>query len=204
MKVKTSHAMVTLILGGARSGKSAWAERLAAGSGRPVVYLATATAGDEEMAARIAAHRAERPADWSTVEAAYDVTDAMLAQVAGGEVVLVDCLTLWVSNLLLREMGDEPDAMTFEHARALEAEIVALADDLLDRARGAGIDLILVSNEVGMGLVPPFPMGRVYRDMLGRVNQAVAQRADSVVLMVAGLPVDLRQLSRSMPERHEP
>jgi adenosylcobinamide kinase/adenosylcobinamide-phosphate guanylyltransferase len=188
--------MVTLVLGGARSGKSAWAERLAAASGRPVVYLATATAGDAEMAARIAAHRAARPARWRTIEAPYDVTEAVLEHAVEGDVVLLDCLTLWVSNLLVRAIGDDPEATTFDRARVLEVEIVARAEDLLDRARGAGIALILVSNEVGMGLVPPFPMGRLYRDVLGRVNQAVARRAESVVLMVAGLPVDLRQLTR--------
>ncbi|MGH2617044.1 MAG: bifunctional adenosylcobinamide kinase/adenosylcobinamide-phosphate guanylyltransferase [Thermomicrobiales bacterium] len=194
------NATVTLVLGGARSGKSAWAEHLAAASGRPVAYLATAVAGDEEMAARIAAHRAARSPQWRTIEAPYDVTDAMLAQVTEGEVVLVDCLTFWVSNLLLREIGDDPDvAMTTAEVQAQEDDVVARTHALLDAAPRVGVDLILVSNEVGMGLVPPFPLGRLYRDVLGRVNQTVAQRADSVVLMVAGLPIDLRQLTRVTP-----
>jgi adenosylcobinamide kinase / adenosylcobinamide-phosphate guanylyltransferase len=186
---------LTLILGGARSGKSAYAERLAATSRRPVLYLATATAGDEEMAARIAAHRAARPAGWRTVEAPEELVGAVAAHAREGEVVLVDCLTLWVSNVLLREIGEAADAVPFAVESALEARLCAETDRLLDRAKELGAALMLVSNEVGMGLVPPFPLGRVYRDALGRVNQTVARRADAVVLMVAGIPVDLRRLA---------
>jgi adenosylcobinamide kinase / adenosylcobinamide-phosphate guanylyltransferase len=194
--VKAS-ASSTLILGGARSGKSAYAERLAAAAGRPVLYLATATAGDAEMAARIAAHRAVRPAGWRTVEAPEELVGAVAAHARPGDVVLVDCLTLWVSNLLLRELGEADDAVPFAVASALEARLCAEADRLLDQAHASGVSLILVSNEVGMGLVPPFPLGRVYRDALGRVNQSVARRADTVVLMVAGIPLDLRQGPRA-------
>jgi adenosylcobinamide kinase / adenosylcobinamide-phosphate guanylyltransferase len=188
-------ASSTLILGGARSGKSAYAERLAAAAGRPVLYLATATARDEEMAARIAAHRAARPAGWRTVEAPEELVGAVAAHARAGDVILVDCLTLWVSNVLLREIGEVGDAVPFAVASALEARLCAEADRLLDQARASGVELILVSNEVGMGLVPPFPLGRVYRDALGRVNQTVAERVDAVVLMVAGIPVDLRRLA---------
>jgi adenosylcobinamide kinase/adenosylcobinamide-phosphate guanylyltransferase len=199
MKSLAMNAAVTLILGGARSGKSAYAEQIAAASGRPVLYLATATAGDEEMAARIAAHRASRPAAWTTVEAPEDLAGAVAAHAREGDVVLVDCLTLWVSNRLLREIGEAADAVPVATASALEARLCAETDRLLDRGKAMGVGLILVSNEVGMGLVPPFPLGRVYRDALGRVNQTVARRADAVVLMVAGIPVDLRKLAAVVP-----
>ncbi len=191
------NSRVTLILGGARSGKSAWAERLAARSGQPVLYVATATAGDAEMAERIAAHRASRPAAWRTVEATHELASAVRTRARPGEVVLVDCLTLWVSNVVLRQIADAPDVATVPHDDwvAAEARILAATEDLLDSAPAAGVSLVLVSNEVGMGLVPPSPLGRRYRDILGRVNQAVARRADSVVLMIAGLPVDLRRLA---------
>lgn len=188
---------VTLILGGARSGKSAWAEHLATGTGQRVVYLATATAGDDEMAERIAAHRASRPPAWRTVEASGELADAVRTHARPNEVVLVDCLTLWVSNEVLRHVGDEQDTAVMSHDdwAAIEAQLLAATDDLLAGASAVGATLILVSNEVGMGLVPPSPLGRRYRDLLGRVNQAVARRADSVVLMIAGLPVDLRRLA---------
>ncbi len=114
-----------------------------------------------------------------------------------GDVVLVDCLTLWVSNAVLRQITKEPDVVTVPHEDwvAAEARVLAATGELLDSGLTAGVSLVLVSNEVGMGLVPPFPLGRRYRDILGRVNQAVARRADSVVLMIAGLPVDLRRLA---------
>lgn len=176
---------MTLILGGARSGKSDYAQRLAAESGRPVLYVATATAGDEEMAERIARHRAARPPDWRTLEAPVNIGQALEGAVAGGEVVLMDCLTLLVSNLMM----DEGEEATEDR---LEARVVGELEAVLKVCTERGTDLIIVSNEVGMGLVPPYPMGRVYRDVLGRANQWLAARADRVVLMVAGIPVELK------------
>lgn len=186
--------LVTLILGGARSGKSAYAEQVAARSGRRVVYVATAVAGDEEMAGRISAHRAARPQEWVTIEAERDLIGAIAAHARGGDVVLVDCLTLWVSNVLVSEWGDGGDTLPWAVASALEERLCIEADELLDRAGQIGADLLLVSNEAGMGLVPPYPLGRVFRDALGRVNQTVARRADQVVLTIAGIAVDLRRL----------
>jgi len=174
-----------LILGGARSGKSDYAQRLATESGRPVLYVATATAGDEEMAERIARHRAARPAHWRTLEAPTDVGRTLEAVIAGGEVVLMDCLTLLVSNLMMGE-GEEVSA------DPLEARVVGELEALLGVCAARGATLIIVSSEVGMGLVPPYPMGRVYRDVLGRANQWLAARADRVVLMVAGIPLEVK------------
>ena len=170
----------TLILGGARSGKSTLAERRAAESGRPVLYVATAAAGDEEMAARIAAHRAARPSAWRTVEAPLDPAEAIREHARPGDVVLLDCATLWVSNRLLAEPAPT------------DAELVADAEAIVEAAHGRGADLVVVSNEVGLGVVPPYPLGRRYRDALGRVNQALAARADEALFLVAGLPMRLK------------
>jgi adenosylcobinamide kinase/adenosylcobinamide-phosphate guanylyltransferase len=183
-------------LGGARSGKSAWAERAARESGRPVLYLATATAIDDEMTERIAAHRAARPVEWRTVEAPLDLAAALRAQARPGDLVLVDCLTVWTSNAILERLGGSAaDDLPAAAWRTIEAEVLAAARDLLRAAKSAEVALILISNEVGMGVVPPFPLGRRYRDVLGRVNQAVASEADKVILMIAGLPIDLRRLA---------
>jgi adenosylcobinamide kinase/adenosylcobinamide-phosphate guanylyltransferase len=177
--------MVILILGGARSGKSEYAQRLAEEMGRSVLYVATATAGDEEMAERIARHRAARPAHWRTLEAPTDVGEALKAAIADARVVLMDCLTLLVSNLLM-ELGETAGE------EALAKQAVRELEEVLRVCEAHGATLIVVSNEVGMGLVPPYPMGRVYRDALGRVNQWLADRADRVILMVAGIPLELK------------
>lgn len=187
---------VTLILGGARSGKSAWAEEVAAASGQPVIYLATADAGDTEMTERIAAHQAARPPGWRTVEAPLDPAGVIRTAARPGDIVLVDCLTLWVSNRLLAGIAPYGEVEDLPAAAwpALDGQLLVDTQALLDAARAAGAALVLVSNEVGLGLVPPYPLGRRYRDLLGRVNQLVARQADRVVLMIAGLPVDLRRL----------
>lgn len=162
------------VLGGARSGKSRFAEALAAATGRPLRYIATAEALDAEMAERIAAHRAARGPHWTTVEAPLDLERA-IAEARPEEAVLVDCLTLWLSNLMLA--GRDP-----------AAALAALTGGL----RAATGPLALVSNEVGLGLVPETPLGRAFRDAQGRLNQAVAAEADLVVFMAAGLPLALK------------
>ena len=189
---------ITLVTGGARSGKSAWADQRAKESGRQVLYVATATAGDDEMAERIAAHQAQRPSHWRTVEEPEHLLHAIQANATPGDAVVVDCLTLWVSNVLLKAIGPERDAdlMAPTEWTAIEASIVNEAQDLLTDARDRDLTLILVSNEVGMGVVPATSLGRHYRDILGRVNQVVGSAADALILMVAGLAVDLRQVPR--------
>ena len=172
---------IVLFTGGARSGKSTRAEQYAAALGRPVVYIATAEAGDDEMRARIAEHRRRRPPEWTTLEAPLHVA-AALAGLSPGTVVLLDCLALLVTNLLLAHEADP--------APAIDAEIAAL----LTAAQARDLTLIVVTNEVGMGVVPPYPLGRAYRDLLGWANQRVAAAADEVYLLVCGIPVELRAL----------
>jgi adenosylcobinamide kinase / adenosylcobinamide-phosphate guanylyltransferase len=166
---------VTLILGGARSGKSRFAERLveeAAGSG---TYCATAEAGDAEMAARIAEHRARRSSFWRTIEVPLDLTAAIDTHAEPDRPMLIDCLTLWLTNLLAAD-------------RIVAHEREALCGALRDMAG----PVVLVANEVGLGLVPETPLGRRFRDEAGRLNQAVAAIAGRVVFVAAGLPLVLK------------
>jgi adenosylcobinamide kinase/adenosylcobinamide-phosphate guanylyltransferase len=178
---------LVLILGGARSGKSSHAERLAAelSSGQGVLYVATAQAWDDEMRARIAKHQADRPASWRTVEAPTGAGAAAAAARRGEPVVLLDCLTLLTSNVVIAL----PEGATAQEA---EAAALAEAQGILDAFRAGDATWILVSNEVGLGIVPPYPLGRLYRDALGRVNQKLAAAADRVVFMVAGLPMGVK------------
>ncbi len=179
---------LTLVTGGARSGKTAFALQLARAARGPVCYVATATAGDEEMTRRIARHREERPLDWLTREAPVDVP-AALAGLPRCDLVVVDCLTLWVSNLLLARLG--PTFPVVEGERAAEAAL-AQVHRLLTWQRQACVTTVVVSNEVGLGIVPADPLTRLYRDTLGRATRLVAAAADRVYLVVAGLALDLR------------
>jgi adenosylcobinamide kinase / adenosylcobinamide-phosphate guanylyltransferase len=215
-----------LILGGARSGKSAYAEDLArrmagreatvADASSPssrgthqrelLVYLATATiqGDDEEMRRRITNHRRSRGDNWLTIEEPYDpgrvLTDGGQLD-RPGNVVLVDCLTLLVSNILLDDTRSQATASVTENidtdwtARERQVE-EAITTLLVAYQRGAG-SLILVSNEVGMGVVPPYPLGREYRDILGRANARVAKEADTVLFMLAGLPIEVKALANA-------
>lgn len=172
-----------LVLGGARSGKSTYAERLAADDGRSVLYVATAQAWDDEMRQRIAAHQQQRPPQWRTLEAPQKVGGAIHAALdAQPAVVLIDCLTLLASNVLLALPESATDA---DATAALMAELDALLTTYQARAGR----WIIVSNEVGLGIVPAYPLGRLYRDALGRANQRLAAAADRVIFMVAGLPM---------------
>ncbi|QIK76449.1 bifunctional adenosylcobinamide kinase/adenosylcobinamide-phosphate guanylyltransferase [Nocardioides piscis] len=167
---------LTFLTGGARSGKSARAVLMASASDRPVTFIATARAGDAEMADRIRLHRAERPARWETVEAPLDL-GAAVAGVGAESVGIIDCLSLWVANLL--ERGD------------CGVEIEAAAERVAAACAASRADWIVVSNEVGMGLVPMHPLGRDYRDRLGRVNATFSRHASLAQLMVAGRALTL-------------
>jgi adenosylcobinamide kinase / adenosylcobinamide-phosphate guanylyltransferase len=179
----------TLILGGARSGKSAMAERLARESGKDVVYLATAHAGDGEMGERIAHHRARRPAHWPTVEESLALAGALRRECTAGRLVLVDCLTLWLTNLMLCGEEPLPESGKLLLPARFDQERAALLD-VLDA--GLPGELILVSNEVGMGIVPMGALSRRFADEAGWLNQEVAARASRVILVAAGLPLVLK------------
>jgi adenosylcobinamide kinase / adenosylcobinamide-phosphate guanylyltransferase len=177
---------LTFILGGARSGKSTHALRMAKASSQPVTFIATATAGDEEMTRRIAVHQHERPAGWVTREIPLGIPAALAAEPVATPIVLLDCLTLLVTNLLM-QAGEAIDE------DALTAQVTAEIDGILKLAHAGRAHWIVVSNEVGLGLVPPYPLGRLYRDLLGRANQQIAAGADEVLWMVAGIAVPIQQ-----------
>lgn len=187
--VHSSH----LVLGGARSGKSRYALEQAAQSGGRVAFLATARALDGDMAARIARHRAERPPRWTTLEEPQDVVATCRRAATTHDLIVVDCATVWVANLM--ERGDD------------DAAVLAAADDLAALQRAHAVSLVIVSNEVGAGVHPPTELGRRFRDLLGFVNQRLASAADRVTLMVAGLPMTVPTIAASAPPapaRREP
>lgn len=169
---------VTLLLGGARSGKSRYAQELAASFQR-VVYIATARPSDSEMRARIAQHRRERPSAWKTVEVAKDLDRVLREESAGADLLLVDCLTIYMASIMGRTRGGGTRVRSHIHA-------------LCEAIQESEASVILVSNEVGCGVVPPYRSGRDYRDSLGELNQQIAKVADNVVLMVAGLPLSVK------------
>jgi adenosylcobinamide kinase/adenosylcobinamide-phosphate guanylyltransferase len=179
----------TLVLGGARSGKSGLAERLARKSGKDVVYVATSYAGDAEMTARIEHHRARRPAEWRTVEEPTALAATLRGLCAPGRLVLVDCLTLWLTNLMFSTTQDYPDVGPVELPPLFDAERGALLD-WLDGAQAG--EVVFVSNEVGMGIVPYGAVSRAFADEAGRLNQDVAARCERVLFVAAGLPLALK------------
>ncbi len=174
----TSRKAITLVLGGARSGKSRYVQTLAAGVA-PVAFVATARPSDEEMQRKIERHRADRPQEWRTIEEPLDLDSVLAEQGSNYRIIVVDCLTLYAANLLDAEHGNLLGVQ-----ERLQRFYAAL--------RSAPCSVALVSNEVGSGIVPPFPEGRTYRDLLGEINQRVASAADNVLLMVAGLPLALK------------
>lgn len=176
---------ITLILGGARSGKSSYAQTLAEETGKSVTFIATAQALDEEMSARIQKHRAERPAAWETIELPFNV--AACVQQIKSEVVILDCVTLLLSNLVMQFVKDDL-VSEGPFMQAVQNEI----EQLIEQIREQRQDWHIISNEVGLGLVPPYQMGRVYRDGLGWANQQLAREADKVILMVAGIPTVIK------------
>lgn len=192
---RRSAPQLILVLGGARSGKSTFAEQLARRSGREVAFIATATASDDDMRDRIARHRASRPREWYCIEEPLNLVGALQEAASSADVLLLDCMTLWVSNWLLAR--GEPDieqlsALNEHYSQEALKEIEALLTAFA--ALDARKSLVVVTNEVGLGIVPAYPLGRLYRDVLGRVNQRLAVAADRVYLMVAGLAVDIKRL----------
>jgi adenosylcobinamide kinase / adenosylcobinamide-phosphate guanylyltransferase len=213
MTADGGRSRLILVTGGARSGKSSFSERLAAdraappvGAGR-VTYLATSETLDEEMAARVAAHRAARPAAWTTVECPLEVPAAVRAHAAGTDVFLLDCVTFWTTNLLFSGGafgGNKPPDKGFnyddsllsaEEERAAAARVASAVDDLITAVSEMSATLVAVSNEVGLGIVPEYPLARLYRDQLGWANQRLARAAGEVYLLVAGLALDIKALA---------
>jgi adenosylcobinamide kinase/adenosylcobinamide-phosphate guanylyltransferase len=180
---------LTFILGGARSGKSDHAERLAEQEQRSVLYIATAEPLDEEMRGRIASHRQHRPIDWETLELPANVGRHLLAHPQRAEVVVLDCLTLLVSNRLL-QVAPDPDHPDETAARAIVEDEIQMLLKAVDEVPARWL---VVSNEVGQGIVPAYPVGRLFRDLLGWANKQLAGKADEVIWMVAGIPVPVGQ-----------
>jgi adenosylcobinamide kinase / adenosylcobinamide-phosphate guanylyltransferase len=170
------HSDTILVLGGARSGKSSFAERLACDSGLERIYLATASAGDDEMRARIAHHRDRRGEGWHTVEEPLRLAEVIAREALATRILLLDCLTLWLSNIMHAGLNVETESHRF-----------------VGELQNAAGPIVLVSNEVGLGLVPETPLGREFRDAQGRLNQLVAASVSNVVFVAAGLPLWLKQ-----------
>jgi adenosylcobinamide kinase/adenosylcobinamide-phosphate guanylyltransferase len=177
---------ITLITGGARSGKSRLALEMALKTKGSVLFVATAAPGDDEMKRRIEAHRKARPKDWSTLEVATGVGREVTHHIGRARTVVIDCITLLINNVFQRHEGAD--------AAALEKAVVAEMNGLIRCLERCGARFIIVTNEVGLGIVPADAVSRLYRDLLGRANQMLAGRADEVILMVAGLPVCLKKV----------
>ncbi len=183
---------LTFILGGARSGKSSHAQhlaqKLAQKSSKRITFIATAQALDDDMSARIQKHREDRPAEWMTLEITHDIPAYLQEKPSQTDIYLLDCITLLANNVFMQFI--EEDQVNEKMAKqALEYEI----DELLTYIHAHDEEWIVISNEVGLGLVPPYQMGRVYRDLLGWANQRLAHEADEVLWMVAGIPVPIGQ-----------
>jgi len=178
-------SQITLLLGGARSGKSSYAQSLAEATGKSVTFIATAQALDEEMSLRIHKHRAERPAGWKTLEIPLDI--ASHAQQIKSDLVILDCITLLASNLLMQFVKDDLVDES-RYTPALQKEV----NGLITMIRKQEQEWIIISNEIGLGLVPAYQMGRVYRDGLGWANQRLAREAEKVIFIVAGIPTVIK------------
>ncbi len=180
---------VILLLGGARSGKSRFAQQLARKMADKVLFVATATAGDDEMRRRIAKHQEERPATWRTLDAATHIGSRIEQGIGDSRLVIIDCITLLLNNILCQY-----DEKQFESLKdsVLEKRVTAEIDGLLICLKKVPASFIIVSNEVGLGLVPDNRLGRLYRDFLGQVNQMLAKEADEVYLLVGGIPLTVK------------
>ncbi len=176
-----------LVTGGARSGKSSFAEQYAARHGRRIAYIATSQVLDEEMKFRVGLHRGRRPADWDTYEAPFDVHEAVREAAAGHDMLLLDCLTVYISNLLCSREDAEDQAGNYELVK--EA-----CDKLVAAVQSGSASLVVVTNEVGDGIVPVNRLAREFRDLAGLANQLLARQAEEVFLVTAGIPVNIKQL----------
>ena len=178
-----------LIIGGARSGKSDYAQELAMSLPQPVLFVATAEAGDEEMRQRVQAHRKKRPATWKTLEAPASVGDQIRNEIGSIPTVIIDCITLLVNNVFNKHTG--PDGEITD-SNPIERDLTSEIESLVECMNEVNASFIVVTNEVGQGLVPASSMSRLYRDMLGKTNRMLAQNMEEVYMMIAGLPVKIK------------
>ena len=194
-------SQIILILGGARSGKSSFAEKIAVElGGEDVVYLATAQALDEEMEDRIKHHKRQRPQSWETIEKPIEVSN-VIADIAEKKTVLMDCLTLFISNKILKNNNLEDEGSNLKEKFNIEKNIIEEIENIINTARKREINLIIVSNEVGQGIVPNNELSRLFRDIAGRANQYTADKADRVFITIAGYPIDLKEVSINQQEK---
>ncbi|MEG0873796.1 MAG: bifunctional adenosylcobinamide kinase/adenosylcobinamide-phosphate guanylyltransferase [Clostridiales bacterium] len=183
---------VVLITGGARSGKSTFAEELALKAGDKILYVATAKAIDEEMVDRIKRHQARRPKSWETLEAYKNLGSILPEKSTGRDAILLDCITIMSTNIIFDDPVMQKEEVPFEEMLRVEEDLMVEIDDFIRCFDKLNADLYLVTNEVGMGLVPEYPLSRFYRDALGRVNQKLGHAADEVWLVVAGIPLQVK------------
>jgi adenosylcobinamide kinase/adenosylcobinamide-phosphate guanylyltransferase len=184
--------MLTFILGGARSGKSDLALKLATASGRDVTFVATMRELDDEMRDRVAAHRASRPGAWATIEAPTALPEAVRV-IAAERCVVIDCVTVWIANVLLDALPD-PDDAPASAVDAAARDVIEAVRELADWASAYDCDVIVVSNDVGSGVVPPYRLGRAFRDVVGAANRVLAAQAERSYYVIAGMALDLRAM----------
>lgn len=187
-----------LVTGGARSGKSRFAELLAQATELPVTYVATAQTEDEEMARRVEKHRLRRPGHWGLVEEPYDLRQVLRQHAEDHGVLLVDCITLWLSNLLLREISPFSSPLTVDDQEKIMATLLTSVQEVADLAVQILPQVILVTNEVGQGIVPEYPLSRLYRDLSGKANQLLAQASENTYLVVAGYPLEIKTTGEAL------
>lgn len=183
---------IIYVTGGARSGKSSYAENLIFKSERPRMYIATSIAFDEEMKSRVQKHREQRGSDWITVEAYKNIVEAIEKSSKENEIILLDCLTNLVSNNMILEENYDWDHIDQDTVNHVEEKIKLEVEEIIEYIEKSDYELIVVSNELGMGIVPSYPLGRYFRDICGRMNQIVAEKSDEAYLLVSGIPMRLK------------
>jgi adenosylcobinamide kinase/adenosylcobinamide-phosphate guanylyltransferase len=183
---------IVLVTGGSRSGKSKFAEQMAKAEGNNVLYIATAIPIDDEMKHRIKMHRNQRPKEWVTLEAYKDLDTAVKPIIYGKDAVLLDCVTVMITNLMFDNGEPDWDFIKQEEITRIEDNLREQFNKLINLAGDSDVPFFLVTNELGMGLVPEYPLGRIYRDIAGRINQNLAAAAEQVYLCVSGIPVKIK------------
>lgn len=183
---------IILVTGGARSGKSTYAESLVKSFGQEAVYIATSVPFDDEMKDRIKKHRESRPGNWHTFEAYRNIKNVYNPEYKGFEAVLLDCITVMISNLIFDMIGDKADDLKDEDISGIERSILQEISDFLDAASLNPQPVVIVTNEIGCGIVPDNKLARIFRDIAGRANQFIASRADEVYMAVCGIPLKIK------------